>query len=112
MQRLPQEDLPKLFADGAEEDRVDNKTVARLRRQAALEFRRQLTIGIPTAADEGGLRKLAEQLKNRKLTVKLYLRHTLHAKLYLAHRDDNFHPVIALLGSSNLTMSDSAAKEN
>jgi len=105
MQRLPQEDLPQLFGDGTEEHRVDNKTVARLRRQAALEFRRQLTIGIPTAADEAGLRKLAEQLKKGKLTVKLYLRHTLHAKLYLAHRDDSFHPVIAFLGSSNLTMS-------
>src|SRR6266550_2651223 len=105
MQRLPQEDLPKLFGDGAEEDRVDNKTVARLRRQAALEFRRQLTIGIPTAQDEAGLRKLAQQLKNGKLTVKLYLRHTLHAKLYLAHRDDSFNPVLAFLGSSNLTMS-------
>ena len=105
MQRLPQEDLPKLFGDGAEEDRVDNKTVARLRRQAALEFRRQLTIGIPTAQDEAGLRKLAQQLRDGKLTVKLYLRHTLHAKLYLAHRDDTFNPVLAFLGSSNLTMS-------
>src|SRR5262249_20650767 len=54
---------------------------------------------------EAGLRKLVEQLKNGKLRVKLYLRHTLHAKLYLAHRDDSFHPVIAFLGSSNLTMS-------
>ena len=71
MQRLPQEDLPKLFGDGAEEDRVDNKTVARLRRQAALEFRRQLTIGVPTAQDEAGLRKLAQQLRDGKLTVKL-----------------------------------------
>src|SRR6266403_3655871 len=105
MQRLPQEDLPKLFADSADEDRVDNKTVARLKRQAAIEFRRQLTIGIPTARDETGLRKLAEQLRSGKLAVKLYLRHALHAKLYLAHRDDNFNPVLAFLGSSNLTMS-------
>jgi hypothetical protein len=88
MQRLPQEDLPKLFADRAGEERIDNKTVARLKRQAAMEFRRQLTIGIPTARDEAGLRKLAQQLRDGKLTVKLYLRHTLHAKLYPAHRDD------------------------
>ncbi|MBA3352020.1 MAG: NgoFVII family restriction endonuclease [Blastocatellia bacterium] len=105
MQRLPQEDLPKLFTDGFDDERVDNKTVARLRRQAAEEFRKQLTIGIPTARDEAGLRKLAQQLKEGRLTVKLYLRHTLHAKLYLAHRDDNFNPVLAFLGSSNLTMS-------
>jgi superfamily II DNA or RNA helicase len=105
MQRLPREDLPKLFGDGSDEERIDNKTVARLRRQVALEFRQQLTIGIPTARDEAGLRKLAEQLKSGRLTVKLYLRHTLHAKLYLAHRDDNFNPVVGFLGSSNLTMS-------
>ena len=105
MQRLPYEDLPKLFGNGLDDDRVDNKTVARLRRQAAREFRDQLTIGIPTARDEAGLRKLAEQLKSGRLTVKLYLRHTLHAKLYLAHRDDNFNPVLGFLGSSNLTMS-------
>jgi len=105
MQRLPQEDLPKLFADRADDDRIDNKTVARLKREAAMQFRCQLMIGIPTARDEAGLRKLAEQLRNGKLTVKLYLRHTLHAKLYLAHRDDSFNPVLAFLGSSNLTMS-------
>jgi superfamily II DNA/RNA helicase len=105
MQRLPREDLPKLFGDGTDDEKIDNKTVARLRRQVALEFRQQLTIGIPTASDEAGLRKLAEQLKNGRLTVKLYLRHTLHAKLYLAHRDDNFNPVVGFLGSSNLTMS-------
>ena len=105
MQRLPKEDLPRLFGSENGEDRVDNKTVARLKRQAALEFRHQLTIGIPTAADEAGLRRLARQLRARQLAVKLFLRHPLHAKLYLAHRDDNFTPVIGFVGSSNLTMS-------
>ena len=105
MQRLPKEDLPRLFGSENGEDRVDNKTVARLKRQAALEFRHQLTIGIPTAADEAGLRRLARQLRARQLTVKLFLRHPLHAKLYLAHRDDSFTPMIGFVGSSNLTMS-------
>ncbi len=105
MQRLPHEDLPKLFTPGVDGERIDNKTVARLKRQAALEFRKQLTIGVPNATDEAGLRRLAAQLRDRRLVVKLFLRHPLHAKLYLAHRQDNFNPVIAYLGSSNLTMS-------
>src|SRR5215218_3405322 len=41
MQRLPREDLPKLFGSENGEERIDNKTVARLKRQAALEFRQQ-----------------------------------------------------------------------
>jgi superfamily II DNA or RNA helicase len=35
----------------------------------------------------------------------LFLKHTLHAKLYLAHRTDTINPIIAYLGSSNLTLS-------
>jgi len=105
MQRLPKEDLPKLFGTGGGEERIDNKTVARLKRQVALDFRQQLTIGVPTATDEAGLRRLVRQLRARQVTVKLFLRHPLHAKLYLAHRDDNFTPVIGFVGSSNLTMS-------
>jgi HKD family nuclease len=35
--------------------------------------------------------------------VKLHLRHTLHAKLYLLFRHDPVSPSIGFLGSSNLT---------
>ncbi len=35
--------------------------------------------------------------------MKLHLKHTLHAKLYLAHRDDYNSPTIGFVGSSNLT---------
>jgi hypothetical protein len=35
--------------------------------------------------------------------VKLFLRHTLHAKLYLLYRTDPINPAIGYLGSSNLT---------
>ena len=105
MQRLPQEELSLLFGNDADDERIDNKTVARLKREAAQEFREQLTIGLPSAADEAGLRRLAKQLRERRLAVKLFLRHPLHAKLYLAHRNDSFNPVIGFVGSSNLTMS-------
>ena len=39
-----------------------------------------------------------------KLVVKVYLRHPLHAKLYLLYRQDPINPMIGYLGSSNLTL--------
>ena len=41
------------------------------------------TLGAPTNEDEAGLRRLAAQLRAGKVVVKLFLRHPLHAKLYL-----------------------------
>ena len=67
-------------------------------------FSRQLTVGHPTNVDECGLRRLVRQLREGRLRVKLFLRHPLHAKLYLAHWEDTFNPIIAYLGSSNLTL--------
>ena len=72
---------------------------------AAEEFRAQLTVGVPTDADEKGLRRLARQIKAKKVCVKLFLRHTLHAKLYLLFRPDKINPIVGYLGSSNLTLS-------
>ena len=52
------------------------------------------------------LRRLArEQIKSKKVRVKLFLRHALHAKLYLLFRPDRTNPIIGYLGSSNLTLS-------
>jgi HKD family nuclease len=64
-----------------------------------------LTIGAPTNEDEAGLRRLAAQIKAGKLVVKLFLRHPLHAKLYLLHRTDSITPIVGYMGSSNLTFS-------
>ena len=103
MQRLPHEQLREWLMDGSEKA-PDNKLLTKLRKQAAAEFRKQLTIGNPTDADEAGLKRLVKQLKSGRLRVKLFLKHSLHAKLYLAHRKDTINPVMAYLGSSNLTM--------
>jgi hypothetical protein len=84
---------------------IDNKTALTLKRKLAEEFRNQLLIGAPTNADEAGLRRLANQIRNGKLVVKLFLRHPLHAKLYLLFRQDQITPIIGYLGSSNLTFS-------
>jgi hypothetical protein len=104
MQKLPQEDLLEAYSLLPREDLMSNQTVIRLKRRLAEEFRSQLTLGAPTDEDEAGLRRLCAQLKAGKLVVKLFLRHSLHAKLYLCFRNDPNNPVTGFLGSSNLTL--------
>lgn len=103
MQRLPQEELQSYYSFSQQEEELDNPTKLKLKKRLAEEFREQLTYGAPTNEDETSLRKLVAQLKAKKVQVKLFLRHTLHAKLYLAYRDDKTNPIIPFLGSSNLT---------
>ena len=105
MQRLPQDDLRAAFSLTGSQDQLDNQTALRLKRKLAEEFRTQLTFGVPNNADEAGLRRLAAQIKSRKLIVKLFLLHPLHAKLYLLFRNDPVNPTVGYLGSSNLTLS-------
>lgn len=106
MVRPPHVELKEAMAlAGDGQPQLDNETAARLRRKLAEDFREQLAVGAPTDADEAGLRRLAAQLRAGKLAVKLYLRHNLHAKLYLCHRTDPDSPVVGYLGSSNLTFS-------
>lgn len=103
MQRTPDEEIHALYSLASSPDGVDQQEVIRLKRKFADEFRSQLTIGAPTNADEASLRRLRKQLLDGKVVVKLFLRHALHAKLYLAHRDDPNSPVVGFVGSSNLT---------
>ncbi len=87
----------------ARKGRIDNKGAIALKKRMAESFRRQLCYGVPTAADEEGLRRLKKQLLEGKLTVKLFTNYQLHAKLYLLFRDDQDNPAIGYVGSSNLT---------
>lgn len=84
MQILPKDELRaslSLLRVVDDADLVDNATTICLKRKLAEEFRTQLTIGAPTAADEASLRQLSSQLKAKKVVVRLFLRHLLHAKL-------------------------------
>ena len=104
MQRPPEDVLRANLALVPGDSGIDNQTAIRLKRELAEEFRRQLTIGAPTNEDEVGLRRLCAQLRAHKVCVKLFLRHSLHAKLYLLFRSDVINPAIGFLGSSNLTL--------
>ncbi|MBI2864011.1 MAG: NgoFVII family restriction endonuclease [Chloroflexi bacterium] len=103
MQRLPAEELREAMSLGKRDGGMDRQMALRLRKRLAEEFRDQLTIGVPTNEDEAALRRLAAQIRASKVVVKLHLRHTLHAKLYLLFRPDPINPTVGYLGSSNLT---------
>jgi SNF2 family DNA or RNA helicase len=103
MHRSPNDELRDALSLVHRNSGIDNQTAIRLRKSLAEEFRAQLTVGVPTDEDEKGLRRLAHQIRNKKVRVKLFLRHPLHAKLYLLFRPDPVNPSIGFVGSSNLT---------
>ncbi len=105
MQKLPEDELRAALSITEAEEGMDNQTASRLKKRLAEDFRNQLATGIPTNADEAGLQRLAAQIRAGKVVVKLYLRHLLHAKLYLLFRSDRINPITGYLGSSNLTFS-------
>ena len=103
MQKLPHDDLRDALSLVNGPTSMDNQTAYRLKMQLAEQLRQQLTIGAPTNADQRTLRRLAAQLRAKKVVVKLFLRHPLHAKLYLLFRNDPINPIVGYMGSSNLT---------
>ncbi|MBT9140594.1 MAG: ATP-dependent RNA helicase DeaD [Dehalococcoidia bacterium] len=103
MQPLPQEELREALTLVKNQGGMDNQTALRLKKKLAEEFRDQLATGVPTNDDEAGLRRLSAQITDKKVVVKLFLSHPLHAKLYLLFRPDPTNPTTGYLGSSNLT---------
>ncbi|MDD5482457.1 MAG: helicase-related protein [Kiritimatiellae bacterium] len=104
MQTFPEDELRSCLGLTGGAVRIDNATAIRLKKRLAEEFRNQLCIGAPTNEDEEGLRRLARQIKAKKVIVKLFLQYPLHAKLYLLFRSDPVNPAVGYLGSSNLTL--------
>ena len=104
MQRIPHEEVYTLLGMGKSDEDIDQKIAVRLKKEIVQKFKEQLTIGVPTNDDEAGLRRLAAQIKAKKVVVRLFLRHPLHAKLYLLFRPDPINPTVGYLGSSNLTL--------
>ena len=83
--------------------KIDNSKARKLRSETLKKFKNQLMMGTPSNEDEKGLRQLAHQLKEKKLVVKCFTRHPLHAKLYLTFNQKDFAGKIGFVGSSNLT---------
>ena len=101
MHQPDQELVRRLYS---KEQPTDAAYAQQCKLEIAREFKKQLLLGLPTKQDEWTLRRLSAQLKEDKVCVKLYVAEPLHAKLYLAHRpDDNFNPIQAIMGRSNLT---------
>lgn len=103
MQKMPIDIIRDYFSKN-EDDIIDQAEAVKLKRRLAQEFKEQLTIGTPSEADERALRKLSQQMKDKKVVVKLHLKYPLHAKLYLAYSNDKRVPIVGFLGSSNLTL--------
>jgi superfamily II DNA or RNA helicase len=104
MQEKPEDELRRVFSLRGDQE-IDQATVVRLKKRVAQDFRAQLLVGAPSNEDQEGLRRLSAQLRAGRLVVKLFLRHRLHAKLYLLYNPR--HPnvkAVGYLGSSNLTL--------
>ena len=86
-----------------DEDEPDRSKAIKRADQAVLGFARQLIWGVPTKADEAGLRKLRDDLESGLLQVKFAAREPLHAKLYVAHLAGGLKGYRAVVGSSNFT---------
>ncbi|NVD27000.1 NgoFVII family restriction endonuclease [Parasphingorhabdus flavimaris] len=103
MHKSPERGIREKLAKAYHDEGIDNARALELKKELAEEFRAQLALGTPTNNDEAGLRRLARQIRSKKVVVKLFLRHPLHAKLYLLHRPDPVNPKVGFVGSSNLT---------
>ena len=104
-QETPEHELRDQLRIAKRQEIMDQATAKRLQELAAADLRNQLSWGVPSAAAEKTLRDLRRQLLEGKVRVKLFLRHNLHAKLYLCHRADPVNPRVGFVGSSNLTFS-------
>lgn len=106
MQSQPSDELREAMRiSGGAPAAMDLQTAARQRNEMIQGFREQLTWGYPTVADEIAIRALRRQLLERRVQIKLFLRHRLHAKLYLVQRSLGGSPRVGFVGSSNLTFS-------
>ena len=103
MHQPPDKNIREKLASTYTDEPIDHAGARKIKEFLAEEFKKQLSLGVPSNADEQGLRRLARQIRAKKVVVKLFLRHPLHAKLYLLHRSDNINPKVGFVGSSNLT---------
>ena len=93
----------ELLQDETEVWSGDGKKAREFKAEILKKLRNQLMTGVPSNEDEKGLRTLVKQLREKKVIVKCFTRHPLHAKLYLTFNKKDFAGKVGFLGSSNLT---------
>jgi hypothetical protein len=73
MAKLLQDELLSALSLTRHDGEIDKQTALRLKKRLAEEFREQLDIGIPTNEDEIGLRRLAAQIRAKKVGCEVFL---------------------------------------
>ena len=77
-----------------------------------MEFKKQLTIGAPTDADEKGLRKLASQLKNKKIGIGVIAYDSHEAKKIIGKNSKDIKHILGYEGRDELIHKDDLVKIN
>ena len=75
------------------------------RRRAADDVKGMLEHMPQTDSDQKAARKIAELIRKKKVRVKVYTKDRLHAKAYIFEIEGGFIPRLAIVGSSNLSIS-------
>ena len=104
MQRLAQDELRLAYSLLPQEDQISQQAVIRLKRLARRGVSRPAHLRRPHRRRRSRPPPPLRPAQGGQVVVKLYLRHTLHAKLYLCFRPDPNNPITGFVGSSNLTL--------
>ena len=75
------------------------------RKRAADDLKRMLEYMPQTESDQRAAARLAELIRKGKVQVRVYTKDQLHAKAYIFEIEGGFVPILAIVGSSNLSMS-------
>ena len=76
-----------------------------VRKRATDEVRRTLEYMPQTEKDRAASEKLIDLIRKKKLQVRVYTKSQLHAKAYIFELEDKHLPLMAIVGSSNLSLS-------
>ncbi len=104
MQTMPVDELRQALALGGSDDGIDNPQAIRLKRKAAEEFRKQLTLGALTNEDEADCGAWRSNCVRASWWSSCTSAIRCTQAFHLLFRDDYNNPIIGYLGSSNLTM--------
>ena len=74
-------------------------------KRAADDLKRMLEYMPQAESDQRAATRLAELIRKGKVRVKVYTKDQLHAKAYIFEIEGGFVPILAIVGSSNLSIS-------